>query len=108
MKIAGTLFEGLLDMRKWFGQDFNSHLPELRLSRLAGYIDGYLTARNRFGSPDALANEFFAWLRQQGDDPPGGWEEKLRRDLDGNEKAAIGKFLGLAADFLRLKDLDVA
>jgi len=108
MKITGTLFEGLMDMRKWFGQDFNPHLPELQLSRLAGYIDGYLTARNRFGSPDTLANEFFAWLRERGEHPPEGWEAKLRRDLDGDEKAAIGKLLDLAAEFIRLKDLDSA
>jgi hypothetical protein len=108
MKITGTLFEGLLDMRKWFGQEFNPHLPEPRLSRLAGYIDGYLTARNRFGSPDVLANEFIAWLRERGDHPPDGWEGKLRRDLDGDEQVAVGKFLDLAAEFIRFKALDFA
>ena len=103
MTIEGTLLEYLTDMRKWFGQGFNPHLPELKLSRLAGYIDGYLAARIQLGSPDKLANEFFAWLTERGDHPQEGWEAKLLRDFNGDEAAAIRKLLDLAAEFTRLK-----
>lgn len=106
MTIEGTLFEYLADMRKWFGRDFNPHLPELKLSRLAGYIDGYLAARIQLGSPDRLANEFFTWLTERGDHPQEGWEAKLLRDFNGDEAAVIRKLLDLAAEFTRLKGLD--
>ena len=105
MTTEGTLFEYLADMRKWFGQDFNPHLPELKLSRLAGYIDGYLAARIQLGTPDVLANEFFRWLTDRGDHPQEGWEAKLLRDFKGDETAVIRKLLDLAAEFTRLKRL---
>jgi hypothetical protein len=104
--IEGTLFEYLADMRRWFGRDFNPHLPEPRLSRLAGYIDGYLAARIQLGSPDRLADEFFRWLTERGDHPQEGWEAKLLRDFNGDEAAVIRRFLDLATEFTRLKALD--
>ena len=85
MAIEGTLFEYLADMRKWLGQSFNPHLPELKVSRLAGYIDGYLAARIQLGSPDLLANQFFTWLTEHGDHPQEGWAAKLIRDYKGDE-----------------------
>lgn len=102
--IKGTLFELLADMRKWLGQEFNPGLPERKLARLSGYIDGYLAARNQLGAPDALANEFFTWLRERGEHPPEGWEAKLRRDYE-DETAAIARFLDLATEFTRTKGL---
>jgi hypothetical protein len=103
--IKGTLFEFLADMRRWLGQDFNPGLPERKLARLAGYIDGYLAARIQLGVPDVLANEFFSWLRERGEHPPEGWEAKLLRDFKGDEVAAIGRLLDLAAEFTRIKGL---
>ena len=101
MAIEGTLFEYLADMRKWLGQSFNPHLPELKVSRLAGYIDGYLAARIQLDSPDLLANQFFTWLTEHGDHPQEGWAAKLLRDHKGDEVAAIRQFLDLAAEFIR-------
>ena len=106
MIAKGTLLEYLADMRKRFGQDFNPHLPELKVSRLAGYIDGYLAARIQLGSPDELANEFFGWLTMRGDHPQEGWEVKLLRDLKGDEAAATRRLLDLASEFIRFKGLD--
>jgi len=103
MNIRGTLLESLADMRKWFGQDFNPHLSELKLSRLAGYIDGYLAARIQLGSSDALANEFFAWLAsKRGGGPfPEGLVASFRHDFNGDEVAALRELLDLAAEFTR-------
>jgi len=105
MNISGSLLEFLADMRKWFGRDFNPHLSEMKLSRLAGYIQGYLTARTQHGMPDALAEELLDWLRAKGEYPPEGWEAKLRRDFGNDEVKAIHKFLDLAAEFMRTKGL---
>lgn len=103
--IKGTLFEFLADMRKWLEQDFNPGLPERKLARLSGYIDGYLTARRQSGAPDTLADEFFNWLRERGEHPPEGWEAKFRRDAEGNEVVAITRLLDLASEFTRIKGL---
>jgi len=103
--IKGTLFEFLADMRNRLGHDFNPGLPERKLARLSGYIDGYLAARNQLGAPDMLANEFFSWLRERGEHPPEGWEAKLLRDCKDDEVAAIGKLLNLASEFTQSKGL---
>lgn len=102
--IEGTLLEYLAEMSAGLRCGFNPHLPELKLSRLAGYIDGYLAARIQLGSPDRLANEFFAWLTRRGDHPQEGWEAKLLRDLKGDEAAVIRRFLELAAEFTATED----
>jgi hypothetical protein len=75
------------------------------VSRLAGYIDGYLAARIQLGSPDTLANEFFRWLTERGDHPQEGWEKKLLRELNCDESAVIRRLLDLAAEFTHLKGL---
>lgn len=98
--IEGTLLEYLAEMSAGLRRGFNPHLPELKLSRLAGYIDGYLAARIQLGSPDRLANQFFAWLTERGDHPQEGWEAKLLRDFKGDETAVIRRLLELATEFV--------
>lgn len=71
-------------------------------------IEGYLAARAQHGSPDALADRLFEWLRERGEHPPEGWETKLRRDFQGDESAGIRKFLDLATEFARLPRADDA
>lgn len=80
--IEGTLLEHLAEMSAGLRRG-------LKLSRLAGYIDGYLAARIQLGSPDRLANELFAWLTERGD-----------------ETAVIRRLLELAAEFTATNNED--
>ena len=108
---TGTLFEFLADMRKWLDQDFNPGLPERKLARLAGYVDGYLEARSQFGAPDMLAKGFFDELGKLGRHVERGertreiWEAALLRACEGNEVVAIRTLLDLAGEFTRLQML---
>jgi hypothetical protein len=74
-----------------------------RVTRLAGYMDGYRLGLSFAGLKDEEYPRFERWLQDTGRVPPGGtWEEPFLQAAGGEHEAAIHLFLDCAADFRAL------
>jgi hypothetical protein len=72
---------------------------------LESFIEGMKFMLACHGVQDAEFEEFMSWLREvkQAVPPEGLWAEKLLEDAGGDHRAAIERFLDLAAEFVALK-----
>ena len=97
MGIKGSLLEHLTDPARSLADD--------PLNRIAGFVDGFLWAKeDHLGVADPLAREFFHWLIQErGERSSAGWWTRLAAECGGDQVAAVRKLRDLIIDFLRRK-----
>jgi hypothetical protein len=77
------------------------YIGEANIHRFAGFVDGYRYCCASRGEPDVEFTRFCEWLRVEKEEfPPEGWESKYMRDCDGDQLAAIMRFLDFVAEFV--------
>jgi hypothetical protein len=99
--LLGALLRMREDMRE--GR-IAMHLGEARVELLEGFIAGYQACLGDQGLEDSEFEEFREWLRSvKGEFPQEGWASKYLRDCQGDEVAALQKFLDFVAEFAAIK-----
>jgi hypothetical protein len=96
------LLDALLELRAHYDDrvGFLPFIVEPSMTRLVGFIDGYTASCIHGNRSEGRADSFFRWLRDvKNEFPPEGWDQKLLRDFQGNEREAIRKFLDFVAEF---------
>ncbi|MBN1204094.1 MAG: hypothetical protein JXB05_04110 [Myxococcaceae bacterium] len=79
------------------------YIGEVRVERMAGYIDGYRLCLALAGLKDEEYLRFERWLQDTGRVPPGHtWVEAFLQATHGDHEAAIHRLLDCAAEFRAL------
>ena len=80
-------------------------MGDINITRMAAFVDGYLSCEDANGIEDEEYRRFFRWLRDVKHELPSeGWDVKYLRDCDGDHERAIRKFLDFAAEFVALRE----
>jgi len=95
--LEGSLLEHLIDPAR--------SRPDDPLNRIAGFVDGFLWAKeDHLGQADPLADELFHWLIQErGERSSAGWWTRLAAECGGDQVAAVRKLRDLIVELLRRK-----
>jgi len=80
------------------------HLGETNVQRLVGFVDGYRACLMDGGVDDVDFGRFCEWLKSVKEElPVEGWAAKYLRDCEGDQLAAIKKFLDFVAEFAEIE-----